>query len=286
MLSTRPERQQIINWIKVTIQAGATAQGACETLGLSARTYQRWCKQAEDKRVTAQKAEPKNKLSKVEKDKIIAYCISDEFIHLPPGQIVPILADRHIYLASESSFYRVLKEQGMLKHRGRAKPRKVTKKPTTHIAKGANEVWSWDITYLPGPVKGTYYYLYLIMDIYSRKVVAYEVHDRESAELAAVLIEQAVIKEQCHLRPLVLHSDNGSPMKAQTMLEKLYQLGITPSRGRPRVSNDNPFSESLFRTLKYGPTWPNRGFKTLQASRVWVKGFVDHYNLKHEHSGT
>ncbi len=198
---------------------------------------------------------------------------------------MPILADRHIYLASESSFYRVLKEQGMLKHRGRAKPRKVTKKPTTHIAKGPNEVWSWDITYLPGPVKGTYYYLYLIMDIYSRKVVAYEVHDRESAELAAVLIEQAVIKEQCHLHPLVLHSDNGSPMKAQTMLEKLYQLGITPSRGRPRVSNDNPYSESLFRTLKYCPTWPSRGFKTLQASRVWVKGFVDHYNLKHRHSG-
>ena len=215
---------------------------------------------------------------------IVNVCTTDEFINLPPGQIVPRLADKNEYIASESTFYRVLKERNMLKHRGRSKPRKNVKQPTTHIATKANEVWSWDISYLPGPIKGIYYYLYLIIDIYSRKIVGYEVHDCESADFAAELVEKTVIKEGCLMKPLVLHSDNGSPMKAQTMLDKLYQLGITPSRSRPRVSNDNPFSEALFRTLKYCPIWPSSGFKALQDARRWTGDFVNMYNSKHRHS--
>ena len=215
---------------------------------------------------------------------IINICTTDEFINLPPGQIVPRLADKNEYIASESTFYRVLKECNMLKRRGRSKPRKKVTSPTTHIASKPNEVWSWDISYLPGPVKGNYYYLYLIIDIFSRKIVGHEVHDCESGEFAAELIQKAVIREKCLMQPLVLHSDNGSPMKAQTMLEKLYQLGITPSRSRPRVSNDNPFSEALFRTLKYCPIWPSSGFKTLQDCRKWTGDFVHMYNSKHRHS--
>jgi len=114
-------------------------------------------------------------------------------------------------------------------------------------------VWSWDITYLPSPIRGKYYYLYLIEDIYSRKAVGCEVYEMESGEKAATLLQRSVIGEQCLHELLVLHSDNGAPMKSVTLLSKMYELSITPSRGRPRVSNDNPYSESLFRTLKYLP---------------------------------
>ena len=258
---------------------------ACAVLGMSSRTYQRWRDSGnDDRRHLANRPEPINKLSEEEKDIIIKVCTNDEFIKLPPGQIVPMLADKNKYIASESTFYRVLKERGMLKHRGRCKPRRNIKRPTTHIAKKQNEVWTWDISYLPTPIKGLFYYLYLIVDIYSRKIVGHEVHSCESAEFAAELVQKAVINEGCFMQPLVLHSDNGSPMKGQTMLEKLYQLGITPSRSRPRVSNDNPFSEALFRTLKYCPIWPSSGFKTLQQGRQWVSGFVDMYNNSHRHS--
>ncbi len=215
---------------------------------------------------------------------MIEYCVSDEFINLPPSQIVPILADRNEYIASESSFYRVLKERNLSSHRGRMKKRKKVHPPTTHIAERPNQVWSWDITYLPGRVKGQYYYLYLIEDIYSRKGVGYEVYEHEQGELAADLMEKTVIKEKCFKKPLVLHSDNGSPMKSQTLLEKLYELGVTPSRSRPRVSNDNPFSESLFRTLKYCPKWPSEGFNSIEEARKWVNEFMDAYNNEHRHS--
>ena len=228
--------------------------------------------------------EPPHKLSEQEKQKVIDCCLSDEFADLPPSQIVPTLADRGEYIASESSFYRVLKEKNLSEHRGRAKKRKQIKAPTTHVAKTANEVWSWDISYLPSHVKGQHYYLYLIEDIYSRKGVGYEVHECEQGELAANLIHQTVLKEQCFMKPLVLHSDNGSPMKSQTMVAKLYELGITPSRSRPRVSNDNPYSESLFRTLKYCPQWPSDGFESIEAAREWVNAFMDFYNNKHKHS--
>ena len=227
---------------------------------------------------------PSHKLSEKEKQKIVDCCLSKEFGDLPPSQIVPILADQNEYIASESSFYRVLKEKKLSQHRGRSRKRKKIKMPTTHVAKKANEVWSWDITYLPGKVKGQYYYLYLIEDIYSRKGVGYEVHECERGELAADLIQQTVIKERCFKKPLVLHSDNGSPMRSQTLLEKLYELGITPSRSRPRVSNDNPFSESLFRTLKYCPQWPSGGFKSIDEARAWVNQFMNFYNNEHRHS--
>lgn len=230
------------------------------------------------------KVAPEHKLSEQEKQEIIDCCLSEEFGDLPPSQIVPILADRNEYIASESSFYRVLKENKLSKQRGRTRKRKKIQKPTTHIAKKANELWSWDITYLPGNIKGHYYYLYLIEDIYSRKGVGYEVHECEQGELAAELVQKTVIKEKCFKKPLVLHSDNGSPMKSQTLLEKLYELGITPSRSRPRVSNDNPFSEALFRTLKYCPKWPNRGFKSIDEARAWVNEFMEFYNNQHRHS--
>ena len=137
---------------------------------------------------------------------------------------------------------------------------------------------------MPSRVRGRFWYLYLIEDIYSRKIVGWEVHDQETGELAATLIQRAVLAEQCFRQALILHADNGSPMKSQTMRVKLEELGISPSYSRPRVSNDNPFSESLFRTLKYCPRWPSQGFATLEDARAWVLRFVDWYNNRHCHS--
>ena len=186
---------------------------------------------------------------------------------MPPSQIVPRLADQGRYLASESSFYRILRAADQQHRRGRSQPPRHVPAPTSHTATGPNQVWSWDITYLPSLVRGQYYYLYLIEDIYSRKGVGWEVHEQECGEQAAALLQRSVIREQCWKQPLVLHSDNGAPMKSVTLLTKMYDLGITPSRGRPRVSNDNPYSESLFRTLKYCPLWPSDGFASLEAAR-------------------
>ena len=197
---------------------------------------------------------------------------------------MPRLADQGRYLASEATFYRVLRATGQQQHRGRSQRPRRYAAPTTHAAKAPNQVWSWDITYLPSPIRGKYYYLYLIEDIYSRKAVGWEVYDAESGEKAAALLQRSVIGEQCLHEPLVLHSDNGAPMKSVTLLSKMYELGITPSRGRPRVSNDNPYSESLFRTLKYCPQWPQDGFASLDAARAWVRDFIRWYNNEHRHS--
>jgi transposase InsO family protein len=166
------------------------------------------------------------------------------------------------------------------------KPRRATrsKPPTSFEAKAPCQVWSWDITWLPGPISGAFFYLYLIVDIFSRKIVGWEVHDRETAEFAAQVLERAVWAEKCRTSPLALHADNGSPMKGATMKVTMERLGVTASFSRPRVSNDNAFSEALFRTCKYVPNWPTRGFATIDEARTWVQGFVRWYNLEHLHS--
>lgn len=225
-----------------------------------------------------------NKLSEKERQAILDACNEPENASLPPSQLVPILLDQGIYLGSESSFYRTLNDNNQLNHRGRSKAPTKVAKPTSHIASGPNEVWSWDITYCASIVKGQFYYLYLFEDIYSRKVVGYEVHETECGERAAELVQRCMLKEQCFNKPPVLHSDNGAPMKALTMKAKLEELGVLSSYSRPRVSNDNPYSEALFRTLKYRPEWPSSGFTSLNETRDWVENFVRWYNDKHRHS--
>tara|TARA_R110001583_G_C5596585_1_gene404197 strand:+ start:427 stop:1407 length:981 start_codon:yes stop_codon:yes gene_type:complete len=260
---------------------------ACDTSGICERTYQRWTDEggvSADQRPLVARSAPANKLSDAERKQIVTVCNEPEFASLPPSQIVPKLADKGEYIASESSFYRVLKAENQLHQRGRAKKPQRHKAPTTHTAKAPNELWSWDITYLPSRVRGQYYYLYLVLDIYSRKGVGWEVHNSESGEDAAALMQRAVMREQCFQKPLVLHSDNGAPMKSLTLQAKLYELKITPSHSRPRVSNDNPYSESVFRTLKYCPAWPSQGFESLLAAREWVEEFMRWYNHDHCHS--
>lgn len=286
-LITLADRQKYSQWIRHAVESGARQEPACEVIGLSVRTLQRWYSEGsigEDRRVTVIRPAPANKLSEVERQKMIEVCNRDEFASLPPSQIVPILADRGEYIASESSFYRLLKAENMLHHRGKAASKNVHKKPTSYTAKKANEVWSWDISYLPTTVIGQHYYLYMIEDIYNRKIVGWEVHSQETGEHAADLLERSVWAERCVKKDLVLHSDNGAPMKSLTMRAKMYDLGVVTSRSRPRVSNDNPYSESLFRTVKYHPRWPSEGFKTLEDAREWVREFVYWYNHEHRHS--
>lgn len=286
-MTSYPERQQTIQWIEEAMAQGARKALACETIGLNIRTVQRWYQNntvVADKRPEARRPEPANKLTNEEKARIIETCNQPEFANLSPTQIVPVLADQGKYIASESSFYRVLNAQGQLQHRGLSKPKTNRKKPTSFTATRANEVWSWDISYLPTRIIGQHYYLYMVEDIYSRKIVGSEVHLVESGEHAAQLIERSVWSEKCVKSNLVLHSDNGAPMKSFTLRAKLDDLGITRSHSRPRVSNDNPYSEALFRTVKYCPRWPSEGFKTLEDARDWVNQFVQWYNHEHRHS--
>ncbi len=282
------DRCEIIALIDEAMAAGARQAGACAELGLDRRTLQRWRSSdgtiREDLRPVAERPEPANKLSAEERDLIAATCNSEAFASLPPGQIVPRLADKGEYIASESSFYRVLRERGQNHRRGRARPATRRKPPASFEAKSPCEVWTWDITWLPGPVLGMFFYLYLIVDIYSRKIVGWEVHERESAEFAARLLERAVWAEGCAARPVVLHADNGSAMKGATMKVTMERLGVTASFSRPRVSNDNPCSEALFRTCKYGPSWPAEGFASIGDARLWVKDFTAWYNTEHHHS--
>tara|TARA_R110002110_G_scaffold400444_1_gene616953 strand:- start:40 stop:1074 length:1035 start_codon:yes stop_codon:yes gene_type:complete len=266
---------------------GSRIEPACQEIGLSLRSYRRWFKCGEvqaDKRPDAKRPEPANKLSDKERQAILDACNQPEYASLPPSQIVPALMDQGTYLGSEASFYRLLKAHDQLNHRGRSQAPKKKSKPTSFAATGPNRVWSWDITYLASRVRGQFYYLYLFEDIYSRKIVGYEVHERECGKLASELVQRCMLREQCFNTKLVLHSDNGAPMKALTMKAKLEELGVQSSYSRPRVSNDNPFSEALFRTLKYRANWPSAGFNDLAEARDWVQKFVTWYNGEHKHS--
>lgn len=265
---------------------GARQKQACEIIGITTRTLQYWrVGGVTDKRQTVKK-EPANKLSEQEKEKILAVCNSEEFRSHPPKQIVPTLADRGYFLASESSFYRILRQADQLHHRGRSAKPMAKERPEPYVARGPNQLWSWDITYLASNIRGKFYYLYMFMDIYSRKIVGWEVYTNESAEQAADVLRKARFAETLPLNyELVLHSDNGSPMKGATMLATMQKMGVVPSFSRPSVSNDNPFSEALFKTLKYVPAYPAKPFASLDAARRWVSTFCTWYNHSHRHSG-
>ena len=280
------ERQQVVSLIQAAIQSGARQQQACDVLELSSRTYQRWIKAGvvSDGRITTKRPAPANQLSDDERQQILAVCNAPPYAQLPPYQIVLRLADQGIYLASESSFYRLLKAANQLTHRGTVNIKTKTNKVRHFTATRPNQVWSWDITYCPSHIIGQHYYLYMIEDIYSRKIVGWEVHDRENGDHAATLLERSVWAEKSVKSQLVLHYDNGGPMKSIMLRAKLQELGVVSSYSRPRVSNDNPYSEALFRTVKYHPRWPSEGFASLNDTRIWVKEFVQWYNHDHRHS--
>ena len=278
-------KQRAIQRIDVAVAAGAGCRHACAVMGISGRTLRRWRHAASltDRRKGAPKDCP-HALSETEKQAIVETCNQPAYQNLPPSQIVPRLADRGIYLASESSFYRVLRAHSQDLHRGRAKPPRKVAKPQAWQATGPDQVWTWDITYLPTVIRGQFHRLYMIMDVYSRLIVGWEVHDEELASHAGELMEKACLRHRVGKDQLVLHSDNGGPMKGATMLATLQKLGVVPSFSRPSVSNDNPYSEALFHTVKYTPDYPAGPFLDIQAARQWTARFVTWYNTEHRHS--
>lgn len=279
-------KQMAITLINEAVHTGARQTKACEVIGITCRTLRRWrsVHDLTDKRTCPQPRAYPHALTAEEKDLILDISNSARFKSLPPSQIVPMLADEGKYIASESSFYRVLKANNQLNRRGHALPPKENLVPAALKATASNQVWSWDITFLPSAVRGQFLRLYMIMDVYSRYIVGWEVQHNESSEHAASLIDKACLKHQINKNQLVLHSDNGSPMKGATMLSTLQRLGIVPSFSRPSVSDDNPYSESLFRTLKYTPAYPSKPFNDIDAARQWVHTFVSWYNTTHRHS--
>jgi transposase InsO family protein len=282
-------KQMAITWIEQAVDSGARYHKACWAMGIDSRTLRRWRqtdRPLEDQRKHhAQLRHHPQALTQDEKQAIIDVCNSPPYQSLPPSQIVPRLADQGVYLASESSFYRVLKQHQQDQRRGRAKPPRKIPAPTAWLADAPNKVWSWDITYLPSDILGKFLRLYMIIDIYSRAIVGWEVHAQESSDHAARLIHRACSLHGIKRHQLTLHSDNGSPMKGATMLATLQQLGIVPSFSRPSVSDDNPYSEAMFRTLKYTPAYPAKPFESIHQARTWVHNFVTWYNTQHRHSG-
>lgn len=285
------DRQALARNIDIAHAAGARLQQACTTAGIDLRTLQRWRASAGlvagDGRPEAARARPAHALSPAERAQILDVANAPRFAAVPPARIVPMLADEGIYLASESSFSRVLREHGQTLHRGRAKAPKAGRPPTTHVATAPRQVWCWDMTYLPATVLGRWFYLYLILDLYSRKIVGWEVHDTDDAAHAAHLVHRTALAEGIAVQATkpVLHGDNGSTLKATTVLAMLHWLGVKPSYSRPRVSDDNAYAEALLRTAKYRPEFPAKGFADLDGARAWATEFVRWYNIEHRHSG-
>lgn len=181
--------------------------------------------------------------------------------------------------------YRILRKHSLLTHRRSSKPPQVSNNKLETIARASNQVWCWDITYLPSLVRGLYFKLYILEDIFSRKIIHHVIDEREDAQVAIYFLEEALRKEEITGKGLRLHNDNGQPMRQHLFLDKLRSLGVLPTCSRPRVSNDNPFIEALFKTLKYTPEYPTRPFKNMFEAKGWVDNFIKWYNEEHLHSG-
>jgi len=284
------DRQMIAKRIVQAQRNGARLKAACELAGIDVRTLQRWRREgleSGDRRPHAIRPTPAHALSAHERARMVQIANEPRFAELPPARIVPMLADEGIYIASESSFSRVLRAQGQVRHRGRSKTPQRKRPPSTHVATGPRQLWCWDMTYLPAKVVGQWFHLYLILDVYSRKIVGFEVHDTDSSDHAVDLLRRTTLAEGIHTSPNkpVLHGDNGATMKATTVLAMMHWLGLKASYSRPRVSDDNSFVEALFRTAKYRPQYPVAGFKNLEDARDWASRFVAWYNHEHRHSG-
>jgi putative transposase len=281
---TMSDRVRVLEVVAEAVSDGSRQSKACEVVGVDERTLQRWhLPQTMQDGRHGPLTVPANKLTAAERSAVLSIAASADFCNKSPHQIVPALADRGDYLASESSFYRLMKEADMLTHRGSTNPKK-KHRPKALEAVNPNELYSWDITYLLSRIRGQYFYLYMFLDIFSRKIVGWRVHDRESADFSSALLTEICVRENIDKNQLSLHADNGGPMKGATMLVTMQRLGIMPSFSRPSVSDDNPFSESLFKTVKHCPFYPTKPFESIDEATAWVESFVVWYNTEHLHS--
>jgi putative transposase len=258
---------------------------ACEALGMPRATFYRQIGKAEvQDSGDARRPTPPLALSPVERQEVAAILTSERFQDKAPYEVYATLLDEGQYHCSIRTMYRILgEESGSVKERRRGHQRGHYTKPEL-LATGPNQVWSWDITKLKGPAKWTYFYLYVIMDIFSRYVVGWMVAHREQNALAKRFIEESCIKQNIQPGHLIIHADRGSSMKSKAVAHLLSDLGVTKSHSRPHVSNDNPYSESQFKTLKYCPEFPER-FGCIQDSRAFGHQFFTWYNEEHRHTG-
>lgn len=257
---------------------------ACEAIGLSRATAYRARRPPSGARTTRPRRESARRIPQAERDVIFGVLISDEHADQPPHEVYAALLSRGTYLASPRTFYRVLSERlgSVLERRAQRQPHAFV---VPHVeASAPNQVWTWDITKLAGPVRGKFFYLYVVLDLFSRYVVGWMVAEREVAELAQQLLADCCTRHNIVPGQLTVHSDRGAPMKSHAVADLLAMLGVVRSFSRPRVSNDNPFVEGAFKTLKYQPTFPAR-FESMQHAREWTARYFDWYHREHHHSG-
>jgi putative transposase len=275
-------KQDILDFVNFYVLLGIVRLSVlCRYIGVSERTIQRWnLNGVDDKRKGAPKSVVR-KLSESEREELYRIACSAEYTDLNPHEIYNSLLDKGIYLASESSFYRVLRDYNAVIHRRETKEGTSRKRPDELTATAKNQVWMWDITWLKTDVQGIYLYAYVIEDLYDRSVVGWSIHEHESDEHAKALFESVTQKE--HASPQFVHSDNGNAMKGITLVAFYYRLGIVPCFSRPRVSDDNPFIEAFFKTLKYTCGYP-KFFTSINHARKWFADFINWYNTSHMHS--
>jgi putative transposase len=261
----------------VELAAHTSTSRACELLGWSRATYYR--AQHPRIRVDRTRPVPSNALTPAESARVLAELNSARFADKSVGQCWATLLDEGTYLCSMSTMHRLLRRAGQAGERRRQATHPARARPEL-LATAPGQVWSWDITKLRGPARGVYYDCYVILDIYSRYVVGFTVAARESAEIAEDLIAAAVAR---HGRPRSLHADRGTSMTSKPVAQLLVDLGVDRSHSRPHVSNDNPYSEAAFKTLKYAPVFPDR-FGSLPDARAFCERFFAYYNHEHHHS--
>lgn len=262
----------------------AIIAAACEALGLSRATFHRQkAAAARPPAVARSRPAPARALRAPERQRILELLRQPHFVDLAPAEIYATLLDQGIYHCSIRTMYRILHQHQEVRERRRQLRHPVYQKPEL-LAQAPNQVWSWDITKLKGPSKWTYFYLYVIIDIFSRRIVGWQVADTESASLFKPLFHDAALKQGICPGELTLHADRGPSMKAKATALMLADLGVTKSHSRPYTSNDNPFSESHFKTLKYQPQFPKR-FGCIQDAKAFCRAFFDWYNRHHHHLG-
>jgi putative transposase len=267
-----------------TLAGSAGVTSACESMDVARSTFYhiRGQKQGAEAKPKSRSNQAR-KLDEKERQQVMNMLHCERFVDKSPAEIWATLLDEETYLCSERTMYRILDSEKEVKERRNQRKHPEYKKPEL-LAEAPNQVWSWDITKLKGPVTWTYYYLYVILDIYSRYVVGWMVAPKETAALAQRLIKSTYEKQGVKKGDIILHADRGSPMIAKTTAQLCATLGITKSYNRPHVSNDNPYSESQFKTLKYSPGFPDR-FGSLQDSVSFCRPFFGWYNNDHRHSG-
>lgn len=256
---------------------------ACEALGVARSTYYRRCAAKATKRPAKPRPTPVRALGVDERQEVLSLLHSERFMDQSPGQIVATLLDEEKYLCSERTMYRILAAENEVRERRNQLRHPNYKRPEL-LATEPNRVWSWDITKLRGPIKWSYFQLYVVLDIYSRYVVGWLLAHRESTELAKRLISESCKKQGIEAGQLSIHADRGTAMMSKGLAQLMSDLGVDNSHSRPHVSNDNPFSESQFKTLKYRPEYPNR-FGSFEDAVAFCRRFFVWYNTQHRHSG-